>query len=102
MRIDEVYAMLINNYDIYPNDDISEKKYRDYLISAMIKTVPPSKAIYAGYLLSVGVMIAKSIQGFSIYRIIRVLFDSGSTGTLVHSRVMPPDLIRLYLKKIKL
>ena len=45
------------------------------------------------------IMIICTIQGQRLMRLLHVLFDSGSTGTLIHSRCIPPGAVPSLSKK---
>jgi hypothetical protein len=51
-----------------------------------------SKAIVNPSLLPVGIMTMETIQGKSFPRLLKVLFDSGSSRTLINTKIIPSNV----------
>eukprot|EP00957_Ditylum_brightwellii_P043500 3297962-Ditylum_brightwellii.AAC.1 len=46
----------------------------------------------AGERVPVSLMIARQIQRCESRRLLKVLFDSGGNGSMIHSRALPPNV----------
>ena len=58
-----------------------------------LPTPKTTKSTIRQDLVPMAIMLVRTVQGQRLMRLLRVLFDSGSTGTLIHSRCLPPGAV---------